>query len=145
MLFIAIKCLHIMTLLLLFSSSLAKNILVAQTPFNCQLAHWARIADRASGAAAGLAVLSGLALVWLSSKGAVFYTTNSLFWLKIALLVVASGLIIRTKFFFKQQASVAHQAAVPMPRDIPTILKFDLASLLVMACLGVMLASGYFV
>ena len=142
MLFIAVKCLHIMALLVLFSSSLTKNILVLQTPFNGQLARWARIADRASGAAAGVAVLSGLALVWLSSKGLDFYTSNGLFWLKMALLLLASGLIIRTKLFFRKHAGDPPKSTTPMPRGMPTILKFDLASLVVMACLGVVLASG---
>jgi uncharacterized membrane protein len=142
MLFISIKCLHILALLVLFSASLVKNILVWQTPFSGISARWARIADRASGAAAGVAVLSGLGLLWLSGKGVNFYTANALFWLKIAVLLIASALIIRTKLFFRQHANAAPDTALPLPRAIPAILKFDLASLVVMACLGVALASG---
>lgn len=113
-----------------------------QTPINGNSVHWARIADRASGAAAGLAVLSGLGLLWISGKGMGFYIANTLFWLKMTLLLVASALIVRTKLFFRKHAGAASSTNISTPHSIPIILKFDFVSLVLMACLGVVLARG---
>jgi putative membrane protein len=142
MIFTTIKFFHLLALLFLFAASVLKNLLLTQTSIESQTIQRCRTADQVSGAAAGIVVLTGIGLLYFSPKGSAFYTANSFFWLKIAVLVVASALIVRTKIFFREQAKRTEFDAVEVPRSIVGILKFDLASLVLMAYLGVLIVNG---
>lgn len=141
MLFTTVKFLHLVALLLLFCASLAKNLLLTARPLESVGIARCRTADRMSGVAAGFIVVSGAGLIYLSPKGMDFYTANSSLWIKIAILILASALIVRTKLFFRSAAH-APAKAVDVPSAIASILKFDLASLVVMTYLGVLVAYG---
>jgi uncharacterized membrane protein len=142
MLFASLKFLHLLSLISLFSASLAKNFLVAERRVPSRNILLCRAADRASGAAAGVVVLTGLGLLYFSAKGSIFYTGSGLFWLKIFLLFLASALIIRTKLFFRKEAKAAQSAGVDVPTSVSMILKFDLASLVLITCLAVLMVNG---
>jgi uncharacterized membrane protein len=142
MLFTVVKFTHLLSLLLLFCSSLAKNLLVAAKPIDAPAIARCRTADRVSGGAAGIIVLTGIAMIYGSPKGAGFYTSNPNLWIKVAVLVIASALIVRTKVFFRSAANVPQSAAIGVPAVIPWFLKVDLASLVVMTYLGVLVAYG---
>lgn len=142
MLFTTVKFTHLLSLLLLVCSSLAKNLLVGAKPFDAKSIARCRTADRVSGAAAGVIVLTGIAMIYGSPKGAGFYTSNPSLWIKVAILVVASVLIVRTKVFFRSAAKIQPNGAVDVPAVIPSILKVDLLSLVVMTYLGVLVAYG---
>jgi putative membrane protein len=142
MLFATVKFLHLFALLFLFAASLIKNLLLRQQPVERQAVANCLAADRVSGAAAGLVVLSGIGLLYFSPKGMAFYTANSLFWLKIGLLIAASALIIHTKVYFRKAVRPIDAGSINVPRSVDTILKFDLASLVLMAYLGVLVVSG---
>jgi putative membrane protein len=142
MIFTTIKFFHLLALLFLFAASVVKNLLLTQTSIESQTIQRCRTADQVSGAAAGIVVLTGIGLLYLSPKGSAFYTANSFFWVKIAVLVIASALIVRTKIFFREQAKRTEFDAVEVPRSIVGILKFDLASLVLMAYLGVLIVNG---
>jgi uncharacterized membrane protein len=101
-----------------------------------------RVADRVSGATAGLMIASGIGMLYLSPKGYSSYVSNDLFWLKIALLVVASVFIIHTKIFFRKNTPSQLNSEIKVPSSIKRILAFDLFSLFVMAALGVLIVSG---
>jgi putative membrane protein len=142
MLFTSLKFLHLLSLIALFASNLAKNFLVAPSRVPSRNILLCRAADRASGAAAGVVVLTGLGLLQFSPKGSSFYTSNSLFWLKILVLVLASALIIRTKIFFRKHANAAPSISVDVPGAMSKILKFDFVSLLVITYLAVLVVNG---
>jgi putative membrane protein len=142
MIFTAIKFFHLLALLSLFSASVIKNLLLGQVPILSKTIQRCRTADQVSGAAAGAVVLTGIGLLYLSPKGSAFYTANSVFWLKIAVLVVASALIVRTKVFFREHARRVESGAIEVPRSIVSILKFDLASLVLLTYLGVLIVNG---
>jgi uncharacterized membrane protein len=141
MLFASIKLIHLLSLLLLASSSIAKNLLVRKT-LSPESIRKCRAADRVSGAMAGLMVVSGIGMLYLSPKGYSFYGSNALFWLKIAILVVASLFIIRTKIFFKSFPDSQQSGGFKAPGSIRSILAFDLFSLSAMAVLGVLIVKG---
>lgn len=141
MLFTTVKFAHLIALLLLFCASMAKNLLLTARPLEAIGIDRCRTADRLSGVAAVFIVVSGAGLIYLSPKGIDFYTANSSLWIKIAVLILASALIVRTKVFFRSAAK-APAAAIDVPSAIPSILKFDLASLVVMTYLGVLVAYG---
>ena len=63
MLFTAVKFTHLRSLLRLFCSSLAKNLLVAAKPIDALAIARCRTADRVSEAAAGFIVLTGIAMI----------------------------------------------------------------------------------
>lgn len=140
--FVTIKFLHLLALMVLFAASAIKNLLLAKGTVPSQAIRSCRTADQVSGAAAGVVVLTGVGLLYLSAKGAAFYTANPLFWLKIGILIGASLLIVRTKIFFRQQVKKADASACEVPRPIARILKIDLLSLMVMAYLGVLIVNG---
>jgi uncharacterized membrane protein len=142
MLFAIAKFIHLLSLLLLATSSISKNILVRRAPVTSSVIRKCRIADRVSGATAGLMIVSGIGMLYLSAKGFSFYGGNGLFWLKIALLFVASVFIIRTKIFFRDPANAQGDREVRVPSSIKNILAFDLMSLLAMAVLGALIVKG---
>jgi uncharacterized membrane protein len=141
MLFASIKLIHLLSLLLLASSSIAKNLL-ARKALSPKSIRKCRAADRVSGAMAGLMVVSGIGMLYLSPKGYSFYGGNALFWFKIVLLVVASLFIIRTKIFFKSFPDFQKNGESKAPSSIRSILAFDLFSLFAMAVLGALIAKG---
>lgn len=142
MLFSSLKFLHLLSLISLFAASLAKNLLVARVRVSSENLVLCAAADRASGAAAAVVVVTGLGLLYFSAKGSSFYTSNGLFWLKLFLLLLASALIIRTKLFFRKQAKAASSTNVEVPATISKVLKFDLASLVVITYLAVLVVNG---
>jgi putative membrane protein len=142
MLFPTLKFLHLLSLISLFAASLAKNLLVAKVQVPSRNIELCRVADRVSGAAAGLVVFTGAGLLYFSAKGSGFYTSNGLFWLKIFLLLLASALIIRTKLFFRKETKAASSTNIDVPATISKILKFDLASLAVITYLAVLVVNG---
>jgi uncharacterized membrane protein len=142
MLFTIAKLIHLLSLLLLVGSSISKNVLVRKAAISASVIRKCRIADRVSGATAGLMIVSGMGMLYLSPKGYSFYGGNALFWLKIALLIVASVFIIRTKIFFRDPANAQSSVDVKVPSSIKSILAFDLMSLLAMAALGALIVRG---
>jgi uncharacterized membrane protein len=142
MLFTIAKLIHLLSFLLLVGSSISKNVLVRKALISASVIRKCRIADRVSGATAGLMIVSGMGMLFLSPKGYSFYGGNALFWLKIALLIVASVFIIRTKIFFRDPANAQGSGDVKVPSSIKSILAFDLMSLLAMAALGALIVRG---
>jgi uncharacterized membrane protein len=142
MLFTIAKLIHLLSLLLLVGSSISKNVLVRKALISASVIRKCRIADRVSGATAGLMIVSGMGMLYLSPKGYSFYGGNALFWLKIALLIVASVFIIRTKIFFRDPANAQGSGDVKVPSSIKSILAFDLMSLFAMAALGALIVRG---
>jgi uncharacterized membrane protein len=141
-LFTTAKFIHLFPLALLEVSSISKNILVCEAAVTASVIRKCRIADRVSGATAGLMIVSGIGMLYLSPKGLSFYGGNGLFWLKIALLIVASVFIIRTKIFFRDPANAQGTRDAKVPSSIKSILAFDLMSLLAMAALGAHIVRG---
>jgi uncharacterized membrane protein len=142
LLFTIVKLIHLFSLLLLIASSITKNFLIRKASVSADVIQKCRIADRVSGATAGLMIASGIGMLYLSPKGYSFYGNNGLFWLKIALLVVASIFIIRTKIFFRNYTPSQPNSEIKVPSPIRRILAFDLFSLFAMAALGVLIVSG---
>jgi uncharacterized membrane protein len=142
MLFTTAKFIHLLSLVLLVGSSISKNFLVRKSSVSASVIRKCRIADRVSGATAGLMIVSGIGMLYLSPKGYSFYGGNGLFWLKITLLIVASVFIIRTKIFFRDPANVQGNSEIKVPSSIKSILAFDLMSLFAMAALGALIVKG---
>ena len=140
---IAIKYLHLVALLFLFAASLGKNILLVQTPLQEQHLYWARLADKVSASAVGILLLTGVSLAFFTGKGSHYYLSNPLFLAKMAILVLASFLILRTKKFFRQHAKQHSSIPVQAAPGVVTILRIDAISILVMMLLAMLVAQGW--
>lgn len=142
MIFLSVKFLHLASLVFLFCASIFKNITVSRRPFTESEVYRCKLADKVSGAAAGLMVLSGFGLLYVSPKGAPYYFGHILFWVKMALLVIATLLILRTKVFFRKHGIQKSTKIVSAPGFLIPTLRFDAISLLAMVLLAVLFANG---
>ena len=138
------KTLHIVALLFLFSASLFKNTWVSKKPLQVNHLRQLKVADKVSGIAAGVMVGSGLYMLLGEQSARLFRLQQPVFWIKMLILIVASLLVIWTKIYFAKANLNATHNGVVIPRPIVFILRFDLASIVLMIVLAIiMVRSGY--
>lgn len=140
--FLALKTLHIIALFFLFLASLFKNVWISKKPFQGRHLRQLKIADKVSGAAAGIMVGSGLYMLLGEQSNHLFRLQQPVFWIKMLILVVASLLIIVTKIYFSKTKLNASPDSLEIPKWIVLILRFDLASIVLMALLAVIMVRG---
>ena len=95
--------------------------------------------DKLSAGAAGVMLLTGLAMALWLAKPVAYYAGNPAFWLKMAIFIVASSLIVWTKVFIKKAKS---QTLSTVPAAVRWVLRLDFAGILMMAALGLAVAHG---
>jgi putative membrane protein len=132
---IAIKTIHYLCFFALLCSSAMKNWLLFPSSVSLSQVVRVRRFDKLSGAAAGIIFLTSLAMLFWLAKPTQYYVTQPLFALKISLFVLASSLIVLTKFAFKR-AIKETTSLWQVPRLVKIIFMVDLIGLLVMASLG---------
>jgi uncharacterized membrane protein len=138
-----IQIAHIGFFLACIFASFSKNRLVWKTGLTAKDIVRVRMFDKISASAAGLLALSGLAMLFWFARPSSAYLENSLFWIKMALFIIASALVIWTKIDFKK-ALADDQPLWSPPSRVRAILAFDLMGLFVLAALGRWLAAGHF-
>jgi putative membrane protein len=134
-----VKIIHYLCFSALLYSSAMKNWLLC--PARISLAQLQRLRrfDKLSGAAAGVILLTGLAMLLWLAKPTGYYLSQPLFLLKISIFVIASSLIVLTKIAFKRALASA-EALWTAPRKVKLILAIDLSGLVMMAVLGYLVA-----
>ncbi len=135
-----LKMLHVLALFALLLSSFRKNLLLRPWQISNASAQALRRWDKLSAAAAGVALLTGLAMLFGYAKPTSYYTAQPMFWLKMALFFSASAWIIATKMFFRKAAAASQPAAVPT--HVRWALRYDFVGLVLMAAIGYALAHG---
>ena len=135
-----IQLAHIGIALLCVFASLSKNVLVWRGPLGPPQIAQIRLFDKMSASAAGLLVVTGIAMVVWLAKPSVFYLSSPIFWSKMVLFLVASALIVWTKIDFRT-AALSGQAWTP-PVRVRAILAFDFVGLFVLMALGRWIAVG---
>ena len=135
-----VKAIHICALLALLWASLRKNMLLAPARLTGANAQRTARFDKLSAGAAGIMLLTGLAMVLWLAKPPAYYAGNAAFWVKMLIFVVASSLIVWTKVFIRKAKS---QALSPVPAAVRWVLRLDFAGILLMAALGYAVARGY--
>jgi uncharacterized membrane protein len=131
---------HFMFLFLCLAASLGKNVIVWQGPINPAKLAQLRMLDKVTASAAGLLTLSGLAMLFWLAKPSGYYLTSPVFWVKMALFIAASALVIWTKVDFRRAAANVTDWSPPL--RVRAILVFDFLGLLILAFLGRSLAFG---
>ena len=135
-----VKAIHIGAFLALLWASLRKNMLLAPVSLTGANAQRTARFDKLSAGAAGIMLLTGLAMALWLAKPAAYYAGNPAFWFKMAIFIVASGLIVWTKVFIRKAKS---QAISTVPAAVRWVLRFDFFGILVMAALGFAVAHGF--
>lgn len=136
---LTVKIIHYLCFAALLYGSAMKNWLLRPASISLAQVQHIRRFDKLSGAAAGVILLTGLAMLLWLAKPTIYYLTQSLFIFKISIFVVASSLIVLTKIAFKQ-ALASTEAIWAVPSKVKIILTIDLIGLLVMAVLGYLVA-----
>ncbi len=134
-----VKGLHLLALLALLWASLRKNMLLAPASLTVANAQRTRRFDKLSAAAAGTMLLTGLAMALWFAKPFAYYAGHPAFWVKIAIFILASGLIVWTKVYIRK---ATNQDVSAIPAAVRWILRIDFAGLLLMAALGYVIARG---
>jgi uncharacterized membrane protein len=135
-----IQLAHIGIALLCAFASLSKNVLVWRGPLGPQQIVQIRLFDKVSATAAGLLVLTGIAMVVWLAKPSAYYLSSPIFWAKMGLFTVASALVVWTKVDFRA-AAASGQAWTP-PARVRAILAFDFVGLFALMVLGRWIAVG---
>jgi uncharacterized membrane protein len=135
-----VKAVHIGALLVLLWASLRKNMLLTLVGLTAANAQRAAGFDKLSAGAAGIMLLTGLAMALWLAKSPAYYAWSAAFWVKMLIFVVASGLIVWTKVFIRKARS---QALSPVPAAVRWVLRLDFAGILLMAALGYTVARGF--
>jgi uncharacterized membrane protein len=137
---LALKATHYVALFLLLWASLQKNRLL--TPSAITTENLARVMrfDKLSSATAGVMMLSGLAMLMWFAKPTAYYLANEWFWLKMALFVLASSLVVLSKLELRKALSHSQGSAWTVTRKVRGILRFDLVGLWVLVALGLSIA-----
>ncbi len=143
MTFTLIKTLHLISLLFLFTASAYKNVkLHAQ---HCDHGRLRKIltADRVSGLAATLMVITGILMLCKDYPANLFRLEQTSFWIKMTLLAFTTSLIIVSKFTLRRLAR-EHEAnpstSIRIPPSIKCMLGIDLVGLVLMAAIASMMA-----
>jgi putative membrane protein len=136
---IAVKALHMVALLALLWASLRKNMLLSGPHLTGNSALRTRRFDKLSAASAGVMLLTGGAMALWLAKPTAYYLQHPALWIKMAIFVVASGLIVWTKVFIRK--ATIHDT-LPVPSAVRWILRGDFAGLLAMSALGFVIAHG---
>jgi uncharacterized membrane protein len=135
----AVKALHMLALLALLWASLRKNMLLTPASLTAANALRTRRFDKISAASAGVMLLTGLSMALWFAKPFAYYAGHPSFWLKMAVFIVASSLIVWTKVFIRKATT---QPTSPVPAAVRWVLRIDFAGLLMMAALGFVIAHG---
>jgi uncharacterized membrane protein len=134
---VLVKTTHMAAMVALLWASLRKNVLLSALSLTNENANKTARFDKLSAASAGIMLLSGLTMLFWVAKPSTYYFALPAFWLKIAIFVVASALIVWTKTFIRHAKT---QNSSPIPNAIRWIMRFDFLGLLAMISLGIIVA-----
>ena len=141
LLFLLIKYLHLVALLVLFSSAIAKYVLVVQGDTNQHKLHLARELGGASLIASIVILVSGVMLLAAAGMNNSVYLANRFFLAKMALFVVASVAVLVAKRFIARHSMERSYGWVKVPDYVRWLMRFDLAALLVMVALALLMTA----
>jgi putative membrane protein len=131
---------HFISIMVLTSTLLLENVLIAKTLSAASVRKLALI-DGIYGLAAFCVAISGV-LLWMSvGKPKEFYSTNPIFHTKLALFVLVAVLsVLPTIFFLKHRKT--SQMEIVLPNYVITIKKLELVILIFIPLCAVMMARG---
>ena len=139
--YIIVKYLHIVGILLVFSSLVSEHLLL-ENKMTRAASRRLSIVDAVYGMGALLILGAGLVLWFGVGKPAAFYSGGWIVYAKLGLFgIIGTISLIPTMFFLKERKG-NQEEIVEIPGKMKMILRIELALLLIIPLLGVMLAQG---
>lgn len=139
--YVVVKYLHIVGILLVFSSLVAEHLLLEDKMIRAAIRRLS-IVDAVYGMGALLILGAGFVLWFGVGKPAAFYSEGWIVYTKLGLFgVIGAVSLIPTMFFLKERKGNPDEI-VEIPGKMKMILRIELTLLLIIPLLGVMLAQG---
>ncbi|MFY0606640.1 MAG: DUF2214 family protein [Cyclobacteriaceae bacterium] len=139
--FVWIKYAHFIGVFMVVSSLFAELVLVKNEVSGERMQLLSKI-DGVYGLGALIAVSAGLALWFSYGKPADFYTSNSLFLIKVSLFTIVGILSIWPTIFFVKNRKAKGEDSLKIPRGIRISILIEVILLLVLPLLAVAMANG---
>lgn len=137
---------HVLSIMVM-AASLAVELMLLASHDGSNTAEDLTRADFAYFMAAGVAVLSGVVKVFLSTKGMMYYLGNPVFLLKVLLFFVAAGLsMIPSRRYShwnsRMHMDLGYRIPAPEARSTLRLTAVELAIILLLPLLAVMMSRG---
>lgn len=130
---------HLLGFGLCFLGSLAKTLLLSRWKVTPSRASLIVVLNKITGLAAGISLLSGLAMVFGFDTPAIYYFEQGLFLGKLALFGAISALVVVVKPFFR--AAAQSESSTSLPFKVRMFLLADLLGLPLIAAAGYWIAT----
>ncbi|MDE1463430.1 DUF2214 family protein [Spartinivicinus poritis] len=141
--YILTKYIHLLAILLLFSTCVAEHLLISDRMQRAEVKRLAKV-DVFFGVSAFIVLLSGLAMMLWVGKPTEYYLANWMFHLKFTVFIVVALLsIYPTIYFIKTRKAGELTDMVELPKIIKIIIRVELLGIIILPLLGVMMASGF--
>jgi putative membrane protein len=138
---VLIRYLHFVSILVLFGTLLAENILIKRTLARSEIVRLARI-DAWFGLSAA-SLTAGLFLWFRYGKGAEFYLKNPVFHAKLGLFLAVGLLSIYPTVVFLKRRKGDPGESVALPGRLIGFLRLELALALLIPLFAVLMARGF--
>lgn len=138
---IAVRYLHFLSILVLFGTLLAENILIKRNMPREEIGRLARI-DAGFGLSAVTTLTAGLLLWFKYGKGSEFYLKNPVFHTKLGLFLAVGLLSIYPTVAFIRQSKGNPIESVTVPGKLIGILRLELLLALLIPLFAVLMARG---
>jgi uncharacterized membrane protein len=130
-----VKMLHLFAFVGCLTASVAKTWVLRPVAITLSARRTLVVLDRISGLSAVIIAITGAAMLLWLAKPTAFYLANMVFWAKVAIVVIATGLVLRTKGPLRAAARDVTTRWL-VPAGIRNALKVDLGSIIIMAIMG---------
>lgn len=138
---ILIRYLHFLSILFLFGTLLAENILINKTLARREIGRLAAV-DAVFGMSAATTLIAGLLLWFKYGKGAEFYLKNPVFHAKLGLFLAVGLLSIYPTVWFIKRRKGAPEERLEVPGRLIGCLRLELVLALLIPLLAVLMAKG---
>jgi len=138
--------LHYIAIIVMFAFLTVQIVLMRRT-VDAQAARLLARCDMFFGAASALILFTGLMRVFMGAKGSAFYMDNPVFWVKVAVFLVAGLLSIRPTILFLRWAKLAAKdsgfvVAEAEQRRVRVFLMLEIHLLAVVPLLAALMSRG---
>jgi putative membrane protein len=140
-LYIAFKYLHFVAVFGVVSSLIAQHLFLEQQMSRRELSRIYKI-DAVYGFSALLVLAVGLCLWFAVGKPASFYTSNSIFHLKLTLFIIMGLISIAPTRYFMKHRKGDPDEVVLVPKRIVMLVRIELLILFLIPLLAVIMAQG---
>lgn len=138
---ILVRYIHILAIMVLFSTLVAEHLLLAPEIPRRTLRRVAAL-DGLYGGSALIILTAGLTLWFGVGKPAAYYNANWIFHLKVGLFVLVGLVSIYPTVFF-MRARKRRDEIVAIPKALIRVIRLELALVALLPLLAILMARGY--